>query len=95
MKIDKKEYLYASISAFIYGISPFITSYTYNHGNNGLNMAFYRNFFCIPFLLILCLFKKKLKVSITQLKNLIIASFLGPTATSALLYTSYNYLPGI
>lgn len=93
MKIDKKEYLYASISAFIYGISPFITSYTYNHGNNGLNMAFYRNFFCIPFLLILCLFKKKLKVSITQLKNLIIASFLGPTATSALLYTSYNYLP--
>lgn len=91
MKI--KGIIYTVISAFMYGFTPALTGITYNMGNNGLSMAFYRNLFAIPILLLLIKRSNMdFKVEKYQLKNIAAVAVFGSTATVVLLYSSYSFV---
>lgn len=81
------------IAAAIFGFTPLLTSFTYGMGNNGLNMAFFRNLICIPILFAVAK-KNKLsfKLSGRNLFFTMIAAVLGSAATTVLLYSSYSYI---
>lgn len=91
MKI--KGIVYVIISAILFGITPIISSYTYQLGNNALSLTFYRNLFVLPILFLLTL---KSGESIKLEKNLILKilpiGVIGVALTTLMLYSSYNYI---
>ncbi len=91
MKI--KGIIYVVVSAILFGITPIISSYTYQLGNNALSLTFYRNLFVLPILFLLTL---KSGESIKLDKNLILKilpiGVIGVASTTLMLYSSYNYI---
>lgn len=80
-------------SALLFGVTPILTAVTYTYGNNGLNMAFFRNLICIPILFLIGkLLKHSFRINRVQLLNIIFVSILGSAATTILLYSSYAYV---
>lgn len=74
-------------------IYPILAKFTYNMGNNGITLAFFRHLFVIPILFIMIkLLKINYKISLQQLKKIILVGVIGNAFTVAMLYTSYSYI---
>lgn len=81
------------LSAIIFGITPIMAKMTYAFGNNGITLAFLRHFFVIPVLyIIIKIQKQSLKITKTQLLNIIKVGIFGSALTVLTLYTSYSYI---
>ena len=89
-----KGYLYAVLSAVIYGSMPLMAKYIYADGVNPFTLVFLRNLFSlIPLALLSYREKKTLKISPRLLPSLIVISLLGCCITPILLFTSYQFIP--
>ena len=88
-----KGYLFAILSAVIYGCMPLIAKYIYADGVNALTLVFLRNFLALPSLAIMTLIKHRtLKISLKSLPKISLLSFFGCTITPVLLFSSYNQI---
>ena len=89
-----KGYLYAILSAVIYGCMPFMSKYIYAEGVNPLTLVFLRNFFSlIPLAVLAYLESKTLKIPVKQLPAICGISLLGCCITPILLFSSYRFIP--
>lgn len=88
-----KGILYVIISALLFGITPIISSYTFDMGNNPLSLTFYRNLFVLPILLFLTLKSgESLKLEKSHIIKLLPIGVIGVASTTLLLYSSYDYI---
>ena len=75
--------LFIILSACIFGFTPIMGKITYLNGSNSIMLTFLRTFFCVPVLwIILKQQKVSFKLSKTQLKQLLIISFIGSAVTT-------------
>ena len=89
----KKGILFVIVSSVIYGVTPVLARIAYDEGTNGVTMAFLRPILALPFLFINMKIQKiPFAVNMTELRDLMLAGF-GISATTALLYSSYAYIP--
>lgn len=88
-----KGYLFAILSAVIYGCMPLMATLIYADGVNPFTLVFLRNLFSlIPLALLACREKRTLKVSMKLLPSLSLISVLGCSLTPILLFSSYRYM---
>lgn len=88
-----KGYLFAILSAVIYGCMPLMAKYIYADGVNSMTLVFLRNFLALPSLAILSLVQNKtLKVPVKSLPSIAGISLFGCCITPILLFSSYNYI---
>ena len=86
-------YLFAIMSAVIYGCMPLMAKYIYADGVNAVTLVFLRNFLALPFLAVLAMMERKsLKVPLKSLPGITLISFLGCTLTPLLLFSAYRYI---
>lgn len=85
-------YMYAIISAIIYGCMPIMAKYIYADGVNALTLVFLRNFLALPVLAILAFSNKKCRHTRRSIFMSIIPALFGCALTPILLFSSYNYL---
>ncbi|MBS5588912.1 MAG: EamA family transporter [[Clostridium] spiroforme] len=91
--MKERGYFLTILSAIIFGFTPILAKFTYNMGNNGITLAFFRHLFVIPILFIMIkLLKINYKISLQQLKKIILVGVIGNAFTVAMLYTSYSYI---
>ena len=91
MKI--KGIVYVIISAILFGITPIISSYTYQLGNNALSLTFYRNLFVLPILFLLTLKSgESIKLEKKLILKILPIGVIGVALTTLMLYSSYNYI---
>ena len=89
----RKGIIYASVSAFIYGFTPIIGFYTYGMGNDPYTLAFLRNLLVFPIVFVMLIIKRvDVRVSWNEFLKLCVTSILGSVSTTALLYSSYQYV---
>ncbi|MEQ2401464.1 DMT family transporter [Peptoniphilus hominis (ex Hitch et al. 2025)] len=91
--MKKKNFMYAIISASIFGLMPFMTIVMYNYGCNSLSAVFYRFFYSALVLYVLALKESKGKLTYTkkELKQLMFLS-LNFILTPIFLFASYTYI---
>lgn len=88
-----KGYLFAILSAIIYGSMPLMAKYIYADGVNPLTLVFLRNTFSLlPLSLLAYRQKKTLKIPIKQLPLICLIAVLGCSFTPILLFNSYQYI---
>ncbi len=89
-----KGYLYAVLSAAIYGLMPMMAKFIYADGVSSLCLVFLRNALALPFLA-LCAFgqQKTLKAPLKEAVSISGISLLGCAVTPVLLFYSYQYIP--
>ena len=88
-----KGYLFAILSAVIYGCMPLMAKHIYADGVNPLTLVFLRNFFSlIPLALLAYRENKTLKVPPKLLPSIGLISLLGCCVTPVLLFSSYQYI---
>ncbi len=88
-----KGYLYALLSAFIYGATPLAATLIYDDGVTPLTLVFLGNALALPVLAILAFLEHKtLKVAPKALISTTLLAFIGCTFTPILLFTSYQYI---
>ena len=94
MKNKNLGFIAVIISATIFGSMPLIVKTVYSNGGNAISVLFYRFFLSLPILYLIVKMKKDvdMKVTKTELKNLILVSIFGFTPTALLLFISYNYI---
>jgi drug/metabolite transporter (DMT)-like permease len=81
------------ISAFIYGIAPILAKVTYEGGANGITLTFLRGGLCVPLLFTMMKANgQSLKLTMNELKKVIILGIFGGAVPIVLLYLSYNYI---
>ena len=91
--MKERGYFLTILSAIIFGFTPILAKLTYNMGSNGITLAFFRHLFVIPILfLIIKLLKINYKITLEQLKKIILVGVIGNAFTVAMLYTSYSYI---
>ena len=91
--MKERGYFLTILSAIIFGFTPILAKITYNMGSNGITLAFFRHLFVIPILfLIIKLLKINYKITLEQLKKIILVGVIGNAFTVAMLYTSYSYI---
>jgi len=89
----KKGYLFAIMSAIIYGCMPLMAKRIYADGLNPLSLVFYRNVFSLLPLGILAYAQNKtLKLPARQLPSISLIATLGCCVTPILLFTSYQFI---
>lgn len=89
-----KGYLFAIISAGIYGCMPMMAMYIYDDGVNPMTLVFLRNLLSLPLLALLAYLQSKtLKVPKQSLPTLFIIAIMGCCVTPILLFSSYNFIP--
>ena len=89
-----KGYLFAILSAVIYGTMPLMAKYIYADGVTPQTLVFLRNFFAlIPLALLAYGENKTLKIKLHKLPQISLISLLGCCVTPVLLFSSYNYIP--
>lgn len=89
-----KGYLFAVLSAVIYGCMPLMSSYIYADGVNPFTLVFLRNVFSLVPLGILAYKQHKtLMVPVKLLPSIGIISLLGCNITPILLFSSYQFIP--
>jgi len=89
-----KGYLFAVLSAVIYGSMPLMSKYIYADGVNPFTLVFLRNFLSlIPLGLLAYKEHKTLKISIKALPAVSIISLFGCCFTPMLLFSSYQFIP--
>ena len=89
-----KGFLFTAASAVIFGFTPILARISYDGGANGLTMTFLRCLLALPVLYIILKIKhvpltieKKMRTPVS------ICGVFGVFATTALLYSSYSYIP--
>lgn len=88
-----KGYLFAIISAVIYGCMPLMATYIYADGVTPMTLVFLRNFLALPMLAVLAFLEQKtLKVPPKSLISTTILSFFGCAITPILLFSSYKHM---
>ena len=86
-------YIFAILSAVIYGCMPLMAKYIYMDGVTPTTLVFLRNFLALPILAVLALMQKKtLKIPLRAMPSLAIISLFGCCLTPILLFMSYNYI---
>ena len=82
------------LSAITFGFAFTLGPMTYGAGgSNPVTLTFLRNFLSLPFLLLIVLFLKiDLKVTKTQLKNLVILGFVGNAITTLMLNIAFAHV---
>ena len=96
MKASKmlKGYLFAIISAVIYGCMPLMAKHIYADGVNAMTLVFLRNVLALPVLAVLAkLQNKTLKIPAKSLGAIGLLAAFGCCATPVLLFSSYHYIP--
>ena len=86
-------YIFAILSAVIFGCMPLMARYIYADGVSPSTLVFLRNFLALPSLAVLAyLQRKSLKVPAKALAPIAAISFFGCCLTPILLFTAYNYI---
>ena len=86
-------YIFAILSAVIFGCMPLMARYIYADGVSPSSLVFLRNFLALPSLAVLAyLQRKSLKVPAKVLAPIAAISFFGCCLTPILLFTAYNYI---
>ena len=89
-----KGYIFAILSAVIYGCMPLMASYIYADGVNPFTLVFLRNCFSIPVLGFIAYMKKgSLKIPVKMLPRISLIAVLGCCMTPILLFSSYRFIP--
>lgn len=89
-----KGYLFAVLSAVIYGCMPLMAAYIYADGVNSFTLVFLRNLFAVvPLALLAYRQHKTLAVPRKLLPAIGLIGALGCCITPILLFTSYGYIP--
>lgn len=89
-----KGYLFAVLSAVIYGCMPLMSKYIYADGVDPLTLVFLRNVFSLlPLGLLAYLQQKRLKIPLRILPSIALISSLGCIVTPILLFFSYQFIP--
>lgn len=89
-----KGYLYAVLSAIIYGCMPLMAKHIYADGVNSMTLVFLRNFFSlIPLAVLAYQEEKNLRVPLKLLPSISLVAMLGCCVTPILLFSSYQYIP--
>ncbi len=89
-----KGYLFAILSAVIYGLMPLMASHIYADGVNAMTLVFLRNALALPVLAILAVCQQKtLKVPVKALPGTAFLAAFGCCITPVLLFSSYHYIP--
>lgn len=94
MKNKNLGFIAVIISAIIFGSMPLLAKLIYSNGGNSISLIFYRFFLSLPILYWLVKKNKSIDIKVTklELKNLILVSVFGYSATALLLFISYNYI---
>lgn len=88
-----KGYLFAIVSAVIYGCMPLMATHIYADGVNPMTLVFLRNCLALPALAILAFTQQKtLKVPAKSLLSTTVLSFFGCVITPILLFSSYQHM---
>ena len=88
-----KGYIYAILSAVIFGCMPLMAKYIYADGVNPMSLVFLRNLLALPSLAILAWMQSKtLKVPVKSLPSMGIIGIIGCCVTPILLFSSYQYI---
>ena len=85
-------YIFAIISAIIYGCMPIMAKYIYAEGVNALTLVFLRNFLALPVLAVLAFSNKKSQHSPRSIFMSVIPALFGCVLTPIFLFSSYNFL---
>lgn len=94
MKNQRKGYLFAVLSALLYGSAPLGTKLFLQGGGTPLLMVFFRSSLTIlPFYILGKIAKQSYKISGKQLKQLLILSLFGTTLSTSFLNLSYLFIP--
>lgn len=88
-----KGYLYAILSAVIYGCMPLMAKYIYDDGVSPMTLVLLRNALALPVLAVLAYRQSKsLKIPAGALPSLGICSLMGCCVTPILLFSSYRFI---
>lgn len=88
-----KGYIFAILSAIIYGCMPLMAKYIYADGVNPFTLVFLRNLFSVLPLAILAYREKKtLKIEKGLIPTVSIISLMGCCVTPILLFSSYRFI---
>lgn len=86
-------YLFAIVSAVIYGCMPLMAKWIYADGVNPMTLVFLRNALALPSLGALAFSREKFcRVPKAALPKIAVLAFLGCTLTPILLFSSYNHM---
>ena len=89
-----KGYLYAVVSAVMYGCMPLMSKYIYADGVNPFTLVFLRNVFSlIPLGLLAYRQYKTIIIPVRLLPRIGLISALGCSITPILLFSSYQFIP--
>ena len=87
-----KGYIFAILSAVIYGLMPLMESYIHADGVNPMTLVLLRNLLALPALAVLAFCQQKtLKVPVKSLGGMAILAVFGCCITPVLLFSSYHY----
>lgn len=88
-----KGYIFAIISAIIFGCMPLMAKHVYADGVNPISLVFLRNFISlIPLAILAYNEQRTLKIPIRLLPSIGIIAILGCCITPILLFSSYNFM---
>lgn len=88
-----KGYIYAILSAVIFGCMPLMAKHIYADGVSPMTLVFLRNLLALPSLAILALMQEKtLAVPRAALPSMSIISLVGCCVTPILLFSSYQFI---
>ena len=89
-----KGYIFAILSAVIYGCMPLMSNYVYADGVNPMTLVFLRNAFSLlPLGLLAYKERGTLKIPVKLLPSIGIMGILGCNITPILLFSSYLFIP--
>ena len=89
-----KGYIFAILSAVIYGLMPLMATHIYADGVNAMTLVLLRNLLALPALAILAFCQQKtLKVPVKSLGGTVFLAAFGCCITPVLLFSAYNYIP--
>lgn len=87
-------YVYAILSAVIFGCSPLAAKYVYQAGLNPFVLTFYRNFLALPVLYVLMrLSGEPVRLSRKTSGSVLALAVLNGVLTQSLLFSSYLFIP--
>ena len=88
-----KGYIYAILSAVIFGCMPLMAKHIYASGVTPMTLVFLRNLLALPSLAILAWMQgRTLKVPVKSLPSISLISLIGCCVTPMLLFSSYQYI---
>jgi len=89
-----KGYIYAILSAVIFGCMPLMAKNIYADGVTPMSLVFVRNLLALPSLAVLAWMQSKtLSVPRESLPSMALISLVGCCATPILLFSSYQFIP--